>query len=191
MADNKELPVKNIINIGLLIAGVLVVKKVLETIGVIQTAQEKKETEQSTSLEQGSTGPINVVNVKKPELSLNPNYWTTIFASINKQRALKKLAPLTKQQVAAILHKNLGGSDFYTAMKNYAGRIYQSKGIFNDDESRLYSVFQSFPTQIQISFLSKTFTDVYKKDMLDYIKGFTNEQERSKIFDIIKNKPLY
>ena len=46
MAESKELPVKNIVNIGLLIAGFLVVRKVLTTFGIVKTAEEKEQEQQ-------------------------------------------------------------------------------------------------------------------------------------------------
>ena len=190
MAEQKEFPIKNVIYIGGAIVGLIVVKKILETIGVLKTAEEKLAEQKSGNLETGSTGDTSTIDKSNPALSLNPNYYKTIFSYINKLRAQKKLSKLTGDQIGKILGNQMGGN-FLTAFKNYAGRIYQSKGIFNDDESRLYSVFQAMPTQLQISYLSSVFTQQYKKDMLDYIKGFTNEEERAKIFDIVKNKPLY
>jgi hypothetical protein len=67
----------------------------------------------------------------------------------------------------------------------YAKQIYDSEGIFNDCETCLYDVFRKMNYFPQISFLAEVFSIKYKKDLFQYIKGFSNEEERATIFDIV------
>jgi len=187
MAETKEFPIKNVIYIGGALVGFIVVKKILETLGIIKTAQETANEVKSGSLEQGSTGDTSTVNPANPALSLNPNYWKTLLVYLAKKRKVKTVPA---EEIKKLLNPGPSGN-FVTSMDNWAGRIYQSKGLFNDDESKLYDIFQNMKSQVQVSFLAQSFSQKYKKDMLDYIKGFTNEEERAKIYDIIKNKALY
>ena len=183
----KEFPIKNVIYIGGAVVGFIVVKKLLETLGIIQTAQERANEIKSGNLEQGSTGDTSTVNPSNPALALNPNYWKTILVYLAKKRKIKTVPA---QEIGKLLNPG-PSANFLTSFENWAGRVYSSKGFFNDDESRLYDIFQNMKSQIQVSYLSLTFSQKYKKDMLDYIKGFTNEEERAKIYDIIRNKALY
>ena len=189
MAQSKELPVKNIVNVGLLIAGFLVVRKVLTTFGIVKTAEEKQQEEQSGKLEEGSETQADKVDTTKPQLSLNPSYWKTLLKDYKVKVYKNQEIPFTRLNM--LLNTLQNGKTWEFNFLNWAGRIYNSKGVFNDDESRLYNVFQAMRSQLQISYLSDVFQKRYKKDMLDYIKGFTNEEERAKLFRIIKSKPLY
>lgn len=189
MAESKELPVKNIVNIGLLIAGFLVVRKVLTTLGIVKTAQEQQEEKEAGNLEAGSEKQVTKVDTSKPELALNPNYWRTIMQDYKKR--ILKGAEIGKDRTNKIFNPNLSNKKTFVENINRAAfDVKNSKGIFNDNEDALYNVFQNMKNQVQISYLADTFQKLNNKDMASYIKGFTNEEERAKIFRIIKNKPL-
>lgn len=70
-------------------------------------------------------------------------------------------------------------------------QIENSKGIFSDDPERINSVFQRLNSKAQISYLSGVFLLLYGKDLLSYLQTFLNTDEQAKIYNIIKNKPLY
>ena len=192
MATQKtEIPTKNIINIGLLIAGFLVVKKVLETIGVLKTSEEKKEEEQSIALETGSTTTSIVIDKNKPELALNPNYWKAILTDINKKRIAKKLPKLTSDNIAKLLTNDLGiKTNYVYQADNIWNQIVASKGVFDDNETRLYNAIQKIRSQLILSFIVYRVSTRFNIDFWNFIKSFTNETEQSKIYNIIKSKPL-
>ena len=186
-----EIPTKNIINIGLLIAGFLVVKKVLEKIGVLKTSADIKEEQQSEALETGSTTTSQVIDKNKPELALNPTYWKAILNDINKKRIAKKLPKLTSENIAKLLTNDLAiKTNYVYQADNIWNQIMVSKGVFNDDENRLYNAIQKIRSQLILSFIVYRVSTRFKIDFWNFIKDFTNEAEQSKIYNIIKSKPL-
>jgi hypothetical protein len=42
-----------------------------------------------------------------------------------------------------------------------------------------------------VSFLSNLFFKIYGRDLLNYFLSFTNTEERSQLYTMIKNKKLY
>ena len=73
----------------------------------------------------------------------------------------------------------------------YAADIYDAKGIFNDDEDKVYSVFRAMKTQSQVAALAKRFNQIYSKDLYNYIKGFFNEDEMLVLKKLLDAKPKY
>lgn len=73
----------------------------------------------------------------------------------------------------------------------YAKLIYQSKGIFNDDESQVYGVFEQLKTKSQVSYLADRFYAVYKQSLLQYLNSFLNDKEMLIVFNITSKKPEY
>lgn len=186
-----QIPTTQIINIGLLIAGFLVVKKVLEKIGVIKTAEEQKQEEQSQQLEQASTQTVVNIDPKNPGLALNPGYWKTILTKINSDRKKLNKQPLTSNQIAALLKNDPGNKlDYVRQADNIMVQIFASKGLFNDNENMLFNAFQKIRSQLILSFVSLRFSTKHNSDLWNYVKGFTNDAEQSKIYNIIKSKPL-
>tara|TARA_R110000868_G_scaffold167670_2_gene402059 strand:- start:4104 stop:4556 length:453 start_codon:yes stop_codon:yes gene_type:complete len=74
---------------------------------------------------------------------------------------------------------------------NLAQRIYNAKGIFNDDESAVYGVFEAFQTKSQVSFLSYIFYSIYKKSLFGFLSEFLNVDELSKIAVICNKLPKF
>jgi hypothetical protein len=74
-----------------------------------------------------------------------------------------------------------------------AKKIYDAKGVFNDDEDQLYSAIRMIPSMIalqQVSFaLEANYTS--GRDLLSYIESFTGKTEQAKIYKIIKGVPMY
>jgi hypothetical protein len=73
----------------------------------------------------------------------------------------------------------------------YANDIYDSKGVFNDDEDQVFSVFRAMKTQSQVAALAKRFNQVYSKDLYTFIKGFLNDEEMLTIKKLLDAKPKY
>lgn len=186
-----EIPTKQIINIGLLIAGFLVVKKVLEKIGVLQTATEIQQQQSAENLETASTTTASTVDPKNPALALNPSYWKAILTKINAGRKLTGKPNLTSTQIAALLKNDPGSKvDYVKQADNIMVQIFASKSLFNDDESQLYNAFQKIRSQLILSFVALRFSTKHNKDLWNYVKEFTNDAEQAKIFNILKSKPL-
>jgi hypothetical protein len=81
-----------------------------------------------------------------------------------------------------------------------AAKIYFAMGNFTDDESAIYGVFRSLGTQSQVSFLSARFTDMYKVDLLDFLKRGRNQynpasglnaDELAVVLNIVNQLPKY
>lgn len=70
-----------------------------------------------------------------------------------------------------------------------AKQVKDSKGVFNDDEDGLYSVFQQAGSKINLSYISYIFGREYNKSMSEYINGFTNQEERQKIIKLVNQLP--
>jgi hypothetical protein len=68
-------------------------------------------------------------------------------------------------------------------------RIYDAKGIFNDDENAVYGVFQSLKTKSQVSFLASVFYTNYKKSMYGYLTSFLNTKEMANVAAICNKLP--
>ena len=49
--------------------------------------------------------------------------------------------------------------------------IYDSFGFFYDNEDEAKNVFRKLKTKSQVAFLAQTFSNLYKKDLLEYIKN--------------------
>jgi hypothetical protein len=73
----------------------------------------------------------------------------------------------------------------------YANDIYDAKGIFNDDEDKVYSVFRAMKTQGQVAALSKRFNQIYSKDLYTFIRGFFNDDEMLTLKKLLDAKPKY
>lgn len=216
---------KTILNVSLIIAIILVGKKIGEKLGIFETKQDVTALE----LETGSTENVQNTSSTAPVgLALNPNYWISIYKSININRQSKGLPKLTGKEILKSLtiagtnpalpikenlslldksikallfipnylkdllndvkSKNLNPLEQTYAILCY--KIYDSKGIFNDEEDSIYNSFQILNSKAQISYLSNTFSKIYNKDLLSYLKNFLNSDELTKIYQIIKNKPL-
>lgn len=212
---------KTILNVSLIIAIILVGKKIGGKLGLWNTAEDTT----ANALDTGSTENITNVTTSAPVgLSLNPNYWKAIFNSVKpKPDGLKILHSLTifgtnplKQNEYTILtienffktfipvynlvnvknelDKITKLKKLNTLEQTYAAlclKIYDSKGFFSDDPDRVNGVFMQLNSKAQISYLSNVFNKIFDKDLLTYLQQFLNNTEQTKIYNIIKNKPLY
>ena len=189
MASNKSIDTKQILNIGLLIGAFLVGKKLLETFGIIKTAQETQQQQQAQSLETSSEQTATQVDTSKPLLSLKPNYDTLLIVKYAKKLGLpnntatyqnlrKQFMPLNKLEPTA----------WPSQLKKVANDIIKSKGFFNDDENKLYNAFNQLKNQAQMRDVAYIFQQ-NKKDLVTFLKSFLNDEELAKVYRIISNKP--
>jgi hypothetical protein len=189
MATKTNIDTKQILNIGLLIGAFLVGKKLLETFGIIKTAQETQQQQQAQSLETSSEQTATIVDTSKPLLSLKPNYDTLLIVKYAKNLGLpnntKTYANLRKQFMP--LNK-LEPNAWPSQLKKVANDIINAKGFFNDDENKLYNAFNQLKNQAQMSYVAYIFQQ-NKKDLVTFLKSFLNDEELAKVYRIISNKP--
>ena len=77
----------------------------------------------------------------------------------------------------------------------YAKKIYDSFGFFNDCEECIFSVFYSLKTKSNVSFVSESFQNLYGQALLPFLRGGWYPQDRlsdsdvSKILDFVSKLP--
>lgn len=69
--------------------------------------------------------------------------------------------------------------------------IHNAKGLFNDDEDAVYSVFEKLKTKSQVSFLALRFNERYNASLKNYLKSFLNNSEMANVANIINKLPSY
>lgn len=112
-------------------------------------------------------------NTKKVQDAFNTNSYNQIFNNStykNLKEYLDKYG-ITKEQIQKILEN-----------------IYNAKGIINDDEDIVYSIFRQLPSIFMISIISKLFEEKYKTSLKLYLSTFLSEKELDVIHRIINNK---
>ena len=169
--NNTSENIKIGLQIGLAIVGVIALKKIGEFLGVFKTADERKTDEATAEASADSTE----VQEKNAFIGFNPNY----FSALIKAFFLKFGKKLTDKKQLKIPNNK--------SIFELSKQIYNSKGTFKDDNNMLYDVFSSLQTQYQLSALAFYFSTMYKKDLLNYIKSFTNTDEQNVIFDKVRN----
>lgn len=71
-----------------------------------------------------------------------------------------------------------------TQATEYANRIYDAFGIFNDCEECVKSVFGEMKTQSNVSYLSAVFNEIYQQDLLKFLRGGWWPQDRLSDADV-------
>lgn len=105
--------------------------------------------------------------------AFNPNF---IKNTVNKagtpgqQFTVKKLTPARALAVAQQLKK--------------------AKGLFNDNEDAIYSVFRTLEYQSQVSQVAAEFLKLTKLELLTYLESFLNQKELAAIADIVNILPV-
>lgn len=80
-----------------------------------------------------------------------------------------------------------------TGADTLAQQIYKAKGIFNDDEDSVFSVFRKCQYKTQVSRIAKAFLSRYNTDMYAYINpstGFLSNDEMLYIVSILNKLPM-
>jgi hypothetical protein len=70
----------------------------------------------------------------------------------------------------------------------YAKKLYNAKGIFNDNEADVYGVFRALQAKTQVSLISKAFFRLYGQDLKNYLQpstGFLSTSEWNEVVNII------
>lgn len=167
------------LKIGLYMAGAFIaykaVKKLAETFGLIKTKQEEG-LETATEEAGASSTEASATN---PFLSFNPNY------SVALVKAYKKKFPSRAWDIAK--QEAISREQY----KAFSRDLLNAKGIINDDEDRIYSIFRSIQTQFQLSLLSRVFSFYWKKDLLEYLKSILSADELDPILKQVQNYPQY
>lgn len=197
MKKEFNIPTGAILTGGLIIGGFLIGRKLLQSIGVLKTAQEQKAAEDSTAATAGSETQIETIDKNpNPGYALNVRYWQTILKNAVQNKKIPNYNTLNAEQKKAFENKyfNPYGSssnqNYTIVLTNLAKQIFDSKSLYNDNEDQLNGAFQAAKNQAQISLISGLFMNTFKRDMWSYITSFTNDEERAKIYNIIKGKPL-
>jgi hypothetical protein len=209
---------KTILNVALMIGIFLVGKKLLEKFGVVKSAEDeiadKLETDsggdvQNTSSNAPSGLALNPkywisiyrdVNKKRKASNLPVLTGGQVF----QQLMFEPYKPLTRLSFwetviqnnysvdeMLIYQKKLGTTDQLTT--TYLRAVYtliKAKGLFTDKPSIVFGTFQKMKSKAQVSYLSKTFTQVTGQDLTTYLASFLNSAELSKISNYLKNLKL-
>lgn len=153
---------KTFFNWALAISGAFAIYKILQKIGIIGT----KEDAQAEALLQSDT--------------LTVGYDKTL----GKLYRDKYGRNITRADIDRMVFSG-------TQNNAFAGRIVKAKGIFNDDETAIYTVFRQFKSKFQLYFFSRFFLATKGKDLVFYLSEFMNNEEVSRIFTIIDKLPTF
>jgi len=178
-----------ILNIGLIIGAVLIGRKVLQSFGVLKTAEEQKNIEQSGAITYGSETLPQKTDVTKPNLAFSPVYHNVIIAEYNKKNNIKSGIALTETRQKFMPVDKTKPKEWVQQLDKIAKDIYDSKGLFNDNEEKVFNAFNLLKNQAQVSWVSGIFQR-NKRDLSTFLKSFLNDEEMAKLYRIVANKPL-
>jgi len=178
-----------LLNIGLVIGGLLIGRKVLQSIGILKTAEEQKNIEQTGAIIAGSELTPTKTDITNPALAFNPKYNNVIIAEYNRKNNIttaagmaatrQKFMPVDKSKPAS------WGSQLFAIRTE----ILNSKGLFNDDEEMVFNAFNKLRNQAQVSYIAELFQKD-KRDLSTFLNSFLNNEEMAKLYRIVANKPL-
>ena len=75
--------------------------------------------------------------------------------------------------------------------RRLSDEIWDSKGVFNDDEDAVYGVFRQLKNRAQISFLSEYFFRYKNRDLYEFLNTFMSNEELAKLSDRLSQLPAY
>jgi hypothetical protein len=104
---------------------------------------------------------------------------------------LDELAAFKRGYAATIAKGRPARQVLLTAAKALAvaAMLKKAKGIFNDDESAVYSAFKEFKTQSQLAQVAQVFIQEYNTNLLEYLNTFLNDKERARVYSLINKLP--
>lgn len=178
-----------ILNIGLLIAAGLVGRKLLQTFGVLKTAEEQKNIEQSGAIIAGSELTPTKPDASNPALAFNPKYNNVLIADYNRKNNITTAAGMANTRLKFMPIDKTKPTGWGSQLITVAKEIYNSKGLFNDDEQMLFNSFNKLRNQAQVSYIAEIFQKD-KRDLTTFLKSFLNDEEMAKLYRIVSNKPL-
>ena len=73
--------------------------------------------------------------------------------------------------------------------KQFAAKLFNAKGTFNDDEQAIAQVFKSLQDKTQVASLSRAFYYQYgRKDMWQYLRSFLSDSElKELVYDQVRS----
>lgn len=178
-----------ILNIGLIIGAVLIGRKLLQSFGVLKTAEETKNIEQSTAITYGSETMPTKTDINKPNLAFSPTYHNVIIAEYNKKNNIKSGIGLIETRQKFMPVDKSKPKEWVQQLDRIAADILDSKGLFNDNEQKVFNAFNLLKNQAQVSYVSGVFQR-NKRDLTTFLKSFLNDEEMAKLYRIVANKPL-
>lgn len=159
--ENNKIKPKDVINWGLVIIGGIIVYRVLRGTGLLKSRSEITAEQREEQLEN---------QVEQSELKdwTNPNFY-------------KQPAPQGYQVMV------------YTTSTadSWVEQLYNTHGIFNDDETAMKGLIKQIKFQTQYSFLASRFFIKYGKDMTAWLKEYYNTEELKAPFDYLNTLPTY
>lgn len=69
-----------------------------------------------------------------------------------------------------------------------AKRIYDAIGIFTDNENEIVGAFNDLTTKSQVSFLAQAFKNLYKQDLLNFLRTKLDTQSQKEALTTILNR---
>jgi len=69
--------------------------------------------------------------------------------------------------------------------KDIAKQIKESKGLFNDNEAKLWSALKRIQFKTQAGVVAYWFSRIYGEDLTQYLNGFNTKSEMAKIYDYL------
>ncbi len=108
--------------------------------------------------------------------------------------------PNSKNPFSPVYWKQIPGAKLITknATNALAKRLYEAMGYFSDDEPAIFSVFSQLKYKTQVSWLADNFQQIYKMDLLDFLKrgkgqmpqAGLSETELQQILNIVNTLPI-
>ena len=103
--------------------------------------------------------------------ALDPSYVLQIAQQLPKTARLVQLKPHVAQGLAKAIHS--------------------AWGFWNDNETKIYSVFRSLADKVAVAQVAKAYARLYGISLLDHLQERLSKSERQNVLRIIANKPNY
>lgn len=178
-----------LLNIGLVIGGLLIGRKVLQSIGILKTAEEQKNIEQTGAIIAGSELTPTKTDITNPALAFNPKYNNVIIAEYNRKNNITTAAGMAGTREKFMPVDKSKPKSWGSQLFAIRTEILNSKGLFNDDEEMVFNAFNKLRNQAQVSYIAELFQKD-KRDLSTFLKSFLNNEEMAKLYRIVANKPL-
>lgn len=133
--------------------------KLMQKLGLIETSEQRK-------ISQIKSGKRDATGMETNPL--NPLFVTHLIKYSPKGKRVK----LLPQSAAAKI----------------AGELYESKGLFKDDDSKAISLIKQLETQSQVSQVSQAFTKIYNKDLGTYL-SFLDDNNYNSLIETVLSMP--
>ena len=71
----------------------------------------------------------------------------------------------------------------------YGAAIYNAVHFFKNDRDAVYTTFKRLRYKAQVAQLAEKFVQEYNTDLVTYLKSFMDEQQQSRIINLVKDLP--